>query len=254
MLCVMTPSPVEPPVRASERPSKLYPHLHLYALAASAAGVSMLALAQPSEAEIVYTPANVSIEIGQGYNLDLNGDGTTDFYFTDNWNTVGGTVYRGRLWVGATVAGNEVIVNRNIDAAALPFGHRIGPNAPKYASEGPMAFGYFNTSNLNSKCYGPWNHKTAYLGLKFTISGEVHYGWAQLSESCDWLDVEATLTGYAYETIPNRAIKAGHETGTSDESLNGAGETTPRSAPVPTAATLGMLAKGAPALGIWRRE
>ena len=46
------------PVNLSD---SLYQHLHMYALAASAAGVSLLAMAQPSEAEIVYTPANVTI-------------------------------------------------------------------------------------------------------------------------------------------------------------------------------------------------
>jgi hypothetical protein len=59
-------------MKTSQRPSKqvhvrdsLHQHLHVYALAASAAGVSMLALAQPGEAEIIYTPANVSIVIGE---------------------------------------------------------------------------------------------------------------------------------------------------------------------------------------------
>jgi hypothetical protein len=49
-------------MKTSERPSKqvhvrnpLHQQLHIYALAASAAGVSMLALARPSEAEIIYT-------------------------------------------------------------------------------------------------------------------------------------------------------------------------------------------------------
>jgi len=37
----------------------------MYALAASAAGVGALALARPSEAEIVYTPAQVTIRINK---------------------------------------------------------------------------------------------------------------------------------------------------------------------------------------------
>ena len=57
-------------------------HLNMYAVAASAAGVGMIALAQPAEAKIVYTPANV--QIGSNtvrLNLDLNNDGITDFEF-----------------------------------------------------------------------------------------------------------------------------------------------------------------------------
>jgi hypothetical protein len=190
---------------------------------------------------------------GYDYFLDLNGDGTTDFVFSVYW-CCDDSVYRGGLSVGAEAKGNEIIVNRRGDAAALPSGHRIGPNAPKFGSEASMVWGYFNTSNFRYKCYGPWNGKTAYLGLKFMISGEVHYGWAALSAGCDRGEPTAELTGYAYETIPNRWIKAGDETGTLDESLNGSDEPTPRSVPVPTAATLGMLAWGAQALDIWRRE
>src|SRR4029077_3677693 len=56
----------------------------MYALAASAAGVGMLALAQPSQAKIVYTPANIQINVGGGLvYLDLNNDGVNDFQFYD---------------------------------------------------------------------------------------------------------------------------------------------------------------------------
>src|SRR5690242_6569462 len=55
--------------------------LNMYSLAASAAGVGMLVLVQPSEAKIVYTPANV--QVGARLNLDLNHDGITDFEFCD---------------------------------------------------------------------------------------------------------------------------------------------------------------------------
>ena len=51
--------------------------LNMYAVAAGAAGVGMLALAQPAEAKIVYTPANTPIRFV--VNLDLNNDGLPDF-------------------------------------------------------------------------------------------------------------------------------------------------------------------------------
>jgi hypothetical protein len=87
-----------------------------------------------------------------------------------------------------------------------------------------------NTSNFRYKCRGSWKNKqNRYLGLKFLISGEVHYGWARLSETCGWLDLEENLTGYAYETIPNQPIKAGQEQGTDE----------------PGPDSLGMLARGA---------
>jgi hypothetical protein len=66
--------------RASRQPYKLsesqHRQLDAYALAASAAGVSILALAQPCGAKIVYTSAHEKIT---NFHLDLNHDGVTDF-------------------------------------------------------------------------------------------------------------------------------------------------------------------------------
>ena len=53
--------------------------LNSYALAASAAGVGMLALTLPAEAKIVYTPTHHIIKKGISYHLDLSHDGKTDF-------------------------------------------------------------------------------------------------------------------------------------------------------------------------------
>lgn len=37
-----------------------------------------------------------------------------------------------------------------------------------------------------------------------------HFGWARLTVNCSgFVNVDATITGYAYETLPNKAIIAG---------------------------------------------
>jgi hypothetical protein len=100
------------------------------------------------------------------------------------------------------------------------------------------------------------------LGLKFVVNGEVHYGWARLSVTLGHNrqlgDVVATLTGYAYETVPEMPIAAGRITG-SDVITEPpeTGEITPpepSAAPAPAPATLGLLARGALALDLWRRS
>src|SRR5450755_290968 len=53
--------------------------LNMYALAAGAAGVGVLALAQSVEAKVVYTATHHVIGPNHSYRLDLNHDGTTDF-------------------------------------------------------------------------------------------------------------------------------------------------------------------------------
>jgi hypothetical protein len=49
------------------------------------------------------------------------------------------------------------------------------------------------------------------------MGGEVHYGWARLSVTLghqrQFDDVIGTLTGYAYETVPDHPIIAGRITG-----------------------------------------
>jgi hypothetical protein len=45
--------------------------------------VSLLALGQSSEAEVVYTPANDLIGRDGSYNLDLNHDGIVDYIITE---------------------------------------------------------------------------------------------------------------------------------------------------------------------------
>jgi hypothetical protein len=64
--------------------------------------------------------------------------------------------------------------------------------------------------------------------------------------------IKATLTGYAYESIPNKPIIAGRTKGPDEASFEGpnAALTLPTREP----ATLAALAMGAPGLSIWRRE
>jgi hypothetical protein len=74
---------------------------------------------------------------------------------------------------------------------------------------------------LKTGSCGEWLGKSnfqAYLGLKFTIKGKIHFGWARVK--VDTLQTQqkfsATLTGYAYETIPGKAIIAGATKGPDD--------------------------------------
>jgi hypothetical protein len=52
--------------------------LNSYALAASAAGVSLLALAQPAEGKIIYKPAHHVIGKNGYFAIDFNQDGIPD--------------------------------------------------------------------------------------------------------------------------------------------------------------------------------
>ena len=196
-------------------------HLNMYALAASAAGVSMLALAPGLQAKIVYKPAHVANPPGTMHlPLDLNRDGIADFYFINTSYSIGKNDYV-RLNIAAE-AGNAIFERKQIFAAALPAGARIGPNAPITSNQKIMASWYFaQSTNTQQGFRGPWANsgkgvKNRYLGLKFTIKGKLHFGWARLSVAVGGNRLpqfNAILTGYAYETIPNKAIITGKTTG-----------------------------------------
>lgn len=105
----------------------------------------------------------------------------------------------------------------------------------------------------NETCFGTWpSGASRYLGLQFSVNGEAHFGWARLTVTCENLHVIATLTGYAYETVANKAIVAG-ETKGADEEVSAALEDAD-GGPTRKAVPLGLLALGEQSLSIWRRK
>lgn len=190
--------------RASNQPSRLSESLHRqlnsYALAASAAGVGVLALAQPAGAKIVYTPTHTNIPLGVPVYIDLNHDQKNDFVLYYHVQIIGLTVDPVNSYNQAWGAGQS-------SAAALEAGVRIRTNTQHFQPHHTLMASVYGT---NTTYKGQWlNVHGRYLGLKFFIDGQVHYGWARLNVTVAHKTIKAVLTGYAYETIANRSIKTG---------------------------------------------
>ena len=221
--------------------------LNMYALAAGAAGVGVLALTQPVEAKIIYTPAHRVIGPDSKYLLDLNHDGITDFTIANSYNCPDSCV---SIVVAKPANGTHGVEGPLSSrghaswAYALTAGAIIGPKRPFSASALEFA-----GSGVCHPAGSHWCNLKRYLGLSFKIHGKTHYGWARISMGSAKGRIEAVLLGYAYETIPGKAIIAGATSGP-DESEPAASLNTPT--PVP--ATLGDLAMGAAGLSIWRRK
>jgi len=252
--------------KAASLSESVHQRLNAYALAATAAGVGVLALTQAAEAKIVYTPADKSITPNHTIPLDLNHDGIIDFRFKDAHFTspTYGFDHTGILSIRPAHQGNKIEgFSRTARhyASALRVGVTIGLKVRFTPGPKVMATMFSDTGAgrfLSEACNGPWSKdKNRYLGLEFLIKGEVHFGWARLNVSCQGTDVFATLTGYAYETIPNKAIKAGQTKGTDQSTAEEFNATATLTTPVPDQAqpaTLGALAIGAPGLSGWRRK
>jgi hypothetical protein len=220
-----------------------------YAAAASAVGTSALSLAPLAEAKIIYTPTHVQIPPGLGYafiDFDYLPKGAdADFKLVRYSGCPSSQKCASVLWaVPYSQRTNGVAVRAGYAesyAAALRPGSQMGPHK-RVVQDGAalMARHWNHDTNLWE---GRWANggeglKNGYLGLKFVLNGRVHYGWARVS-----LTVKnnrfntATLTGYAFETIPNKSIIIGKTQGPDV---------------IVRPATLGDLAAGTNARSAWR--
>ena len=213
-----------------------------YALAAAVAGVSVLALAQPAQGEVVITKKTIPIPFFTGAAIDINHDGATDFRFNISYYSFSGTSLR--------VEGGGVV--GTFYASALVRGAKVGPSA-HFSSSTFERIERGTGGYLNHKFHGKWaSAKDRYLGVRFLINGKTHYGWVRLTVTIPSNPrdlMTGTITAYAYETVPNKPIQAGlpPKAATSDAIA-------PSRAEQPKEPSLGMLALGVDGFSLWRRE
>jgi hypothetical protein len=235
------------PFRLSQSTQRL---LNSYTVAASAAGVGALALTLPAEAKIVYTAAHHVIVRGGTYKLDLNHDGITDFTLKDIYKATTSGFYA--ILSAAPAAGNgmEGWTGGQPWAFALRPGAAIGS---RHYFPGKVIA---DVASLAGSVYygGSWiNVKNRYVGLRFKIAGKTHYGWARLTVQVKASALSATLTGYAYETIPGKLIQAGQTKAAEDRGVELQNSASP-DVVSPKRPTLGLLAMGSPGLSVWRKQ
>lgn len=248
-----------------------------YSIAAAVAGVSVFALAAPAAGEVVVTKKTIPFPLGtrshpELVGISLSNNGVNDISFLFN----SFSEKNGRdLFMSNANRNNGVLMGGHFDlyAVALPRGAKIGPvasgvtpfffyeglvelsassqNTPKYCE------GYFGS---NPKTFiGCGNPKNKFLGVSFQHNGQTHYGWIRLTVTTtsdpNGPRMSAAVTGYAYETVANKPILAG-TAGTAAAALDSpsADLELPQSVGNHHGPSLGMLAVGADAMPMWRRE
>jgi hypothetical protein len=219
----------------------------LYSLAA--AGVSLLALGQPAESEVVFTKKTIPIPITQGCC-----QGVEISFANNGQNNLGFFLYSfgsSRVLNVHPLSSKESGVIAQSYVLALTRGAKIGPS-DTFSNGYGRTIESTSRSTRGDKLYrGYWagNPTNRYVGVRFFISGQMHYGWVRLTVNTSKQHVmSATITGYAYETVPNKAILAGTAAKTT------AGAKVPGKIQNQDGASLGMLALGAESLPLWRRE
>jgi hypothetical protein len=237
--------------------------IKVYSVAAIAAGVGVLALAQPAASEVVVTKKTITIPIsedgdGPTVKISLTNNGVNDFSFSlysFNYHGIDRDLRIRPLEGGAVAAHSSK--SHIPSALALVHGAKIGPSAHfsnnqnAFVEQSLVELGYTRSgrSYYTKNFAGDWagNLKNRYLGVRFLINGKTHYGWVRLTlTTAPRKAMTATITAYAYETVANKRIQAG----TTDDSAT----SVPTTQGLSARASLGMLALGADGMAIWRRN
>lgn len=183
------------------RNGRLLDRLKAYGLAAGA----LAAGAEGADAAIIYTDINPNYTggIGNQYLLDLNNDNTDDFRIYHD----GGS----NLFIEPLASANEVLGTGSLGGFAYPYAMNSNSMISASASgtwfNNAYSTGY-QSLNYGSASFGNWvSVSDKYLGLRFQVSGNTHYGWARLDvnfSGSTWV-----VKDYAYEDNAGVGIPAG---------------------------------------------
>ena len=206
----------------------------------TAATGAALSLTTRAEAKVVYVPVD-NVPLTNGFRLSIAGEPVVVF-----------NIYPGEYTYIAALAPRGLVVTARggRGVGKLSAGSQIGPGQP-FAIGLRQLDEHVGTDSGPGLSFGPWFAEygyptSGYLGFRFEVSGQLHFGWARLTVS---REASFTLDGYAYETIAGKAITAGQTSGPMSPEDNRIG-----AAAVPANPSLGMLAFGSRALELWRKE
>ena len=176
-----------------------------------------------AQAQVVYTDVNpdYSHDAPQNngfaiYPLDLNNDQTVDFVIASRDTvTPNATV---RLTLAAPYGAGNAVAGENPAgydyALALDINSMVDSTLNWIAATNTMAY-----NNNSANPYDEnWNGVTdKYLGLKFVVGANTHYGWARLDSYA--IGDSIVVKDYAFNATPNVGIMTASLTETQVENL-----------------------------------
>jgi hypothetical protein len=164
-----------------------------------------IASTNDADAAVIYTDETPDFAgaVGSQYFLDLDNNGVDDFRIWHNGSS--------NMYISPLTATNEVLGSGGPTFAypfALTSGAVISSGAGAFFNNGFS--GGFQSLNYGSCSFGNWCSVTdGYIGLRFDISGSIHYGWVRLDVNqagSIW-----SVKDYAYESNLVTAITAGDQ-------------------------------------------
>jgi hypothetical protein len=249
-------------------PAALDHRLNAYALAARAAGVALLACS-PADSATVCKKVDVSLVKTDTFSLNPENLQIAPFNLVETYNdlsSLSACCWGDRGFIIPNSIGAAELLGAGDLPADVAFGAKIGPEGRfgKGRSYGLLfTFGYdwggtyrHHQGNFQLK-------KTNYIGFKFSVSGEHHYGWVRLSvtfdQGGDGKVGTMHISSFGYETTPNTAVHAGQcssqpvlrSPASSEQKARRNSVRNARTARPP--ASLGELAAGSSGMRVWRR-
>lgn len=195
-------------------------------LNAYAAAAGTLALAGAADAQIAYTDINPDTIVHDTltYNLDFDNNGQPELTFiTSQYTTSYGTVNFAIVQVSGN-ANNAVIGSLYSSQYPFPFAMNNGDSISGTNTNWQAASVNSGTQYLGavsgSYTFCNWLGATdKYLGVRFMIGSNIHYGWARLSVSANADTI--IVKDYAYEILPGIGLTAGQMVGIHTEEALG---------------------------------
>lgn len=138
------------------------------------------------------------------YDLDMDGNGTTDFIFQSGQNGFAIVPQSG----AAVLAAPAGSLDFNSYGLPLTAGQQIDSLSPVGAFWDSSVNGSLLTSAMNSGAIGLFTGQIGYLGVQFTSEGQLHYGYLHLDVSFVGANA-GNLLALAWDTRPDAGIIAG---------------------------------------------
>jgi len=156
----------------------------------------------------VYRPfPDPAFETRTHYYIDLNGDGDNDYDIVTTGSGISCVAIATNEIACGFIFGSPEVGGfaQKIHSGAIIGAYQDGYNYDWTPGFGSMVA--INGITNPPLIYGYWGSNRDYLGLRFKINGQTHYGWIQMHLPAT--EGAGFVEGFAYETEPNTPIIAG---------------------------------------------
>jgi hypothetical protein len=188
--------------------------------------VTTMLFSATSNAQIVYTDVNpdssyacngpVGTPCNYTYNLDLNGDSTTDFLIDVSRHTIGPPYKEAPYtsYVSITPQGSNAFITTTLNTVKkLVLGDTISSSRAWHQTTYQYLKEWYVDSGSDTIIFtntGEWDSIVdGYIGLQLLNGGQTYCGWVRMDVSVSGSYASTTIKDYAYNSIPDQPILAG---------------------------------------------